>query len=182
VDAVQLTGTLSDASAIVHPPLASRAASLQLERVAFKVRSDERIQKMTDALDIATQSARTALLCLALATTLLAPGPARANEDLATASGVTGQLASEQETPRSAPKVPPKAAPIAPVCNGKKAMWLSIAHPGWGEMRNSGKGFSEGMPKKKFYLGFIPFFGWPGYLQVVSAIDAKNCRTNDWRE
>ena len=45
-----------------------------------------------------------------------------------------------------------------------------------------GRGLKEGMPKKKFGLGFIPFFGWPGYLQVVSAIDAKNCRTNDWRE
>ena len=48
-------------------------------------------------------------------------------------------------------------------------------------MKNSGKGF-KGWPKKKLYLGFIPFFGWPGYLQVVSAIDAKNCRTNDWLE
>ena len=35
------------------------------------------------------------------------------------------------------------------------------------------------MPQKKFWLGFIPFYGWPGYLQVKSAIDAANCRTND---
>ena len=64
-------------------------------------------------------------------------------------------------------------------CDGRKAMWLSIAHPGLGEGRNAGGGF-QNVPKRKFYLGFIPFFGWPGYLQVVSAIDAKNCRTNDW--
>ena len=67
----------------------------------------------------------------------------------------------------------------APACNGNGAMWMSIAHPGLGEMKNSGQGWS-GIPKKKFWLGFIPFFGWPGYLQVVSAIDAKHCRTNDW--
>jgi len=66
-----------------------------------------------------------------------------------------------------------------PVCNGNGAMWMSIAHPGLGEMKNSGQGWN-GIPKKKFWLGFIPFFGWPGDLQVVSAIDAKNCRTNDW--
>ncbi len=68
-----------------------------------------------------------------------------------------------------------------PPCNGRKAMWLSIAHPGLGEGRNAGGGFAN-VPKKKFYLGFIPGFGWPGYLQVVSAIDAKNCQTNDWLE
>ena len=75
-----------------------------------------------------------------------------------------------------------KTASQERTCRGNASMWKSIAHPGWGEMANSGKGFSQGMPKKKFYLGFIPFFGWPGYLQVVSAIDAKKCRTNDWLE
>jgi hypothetical protein len=35
------------------------------------------------------------------------------------------------------------------------------------------------MPQKKFWLGFIPLYGWPGYLQVKSADDAFNCRTND---
>jgi hypothetical protein len=58
-------------------------------------------------------------------------------------------------------------------------MWLSIAHPGLGEGRNAGGGWAA-IPKKKFGLGFIPGFGWPGYLQIVSAIDAANCRTNDW--
>ena len=64
-------------------------------------------------------------------------------------------------------------------CEPSKAMWLSIAHPGLGEGRNEGGGFVK-VPKRKFWLGFIPGFGWPGYLQVVRAIDAKNCRTNDW--
>jgi Ca-activated chloride channel homolog len=66
-----------------------------------------------------------------------------------------------------------------PVCIPKSAMWLSIAHPGLGEGKNAGGGFAR-VPKRKFWLGFIPGFGWPGYLQVVSAIDAKNCKTNDW--
>ena len=58
-------------------------------------------------------------------------------------------------------------------------MWASIGHPGLGEMINAHQGWN-GVPKRKFWLGFIPFFGWPGYLQVVSAIDASKCRTNDW--
>jgi len=72
-----------------------------------------------------------------------------------------------------------EAPPAAAECSRQAALWLSIAHPGLGEMRNAGQGWS-GLPKLKFYLGFIPFFGWPGYLQVVSAIDAARCRTNDW--
>jgi hypothetical protein len=64
-------------------------------------------------------------------------------------------------------------------CDGQRAMWLSIAHPGLGEGRNAGGGWAR-IPKRKFWLGMIPGFGWPGYLQVVSARDAKNCRTNDW--
>jgi hypothetical protein len=63
-------------------------------------------------------------------------------------------------------------------CSGGP-MWASIGHPGLGEMINSGRGWN-GLPKRKFWLGFIPGFGWPGYLQVVSAIDASKCRTNDW--
>lgn len=60
------------------------------------------------------------------------------------------------------------------------AMWLSIAHPGLGEWYLNGWGsFNENAPPKKFWLGFIPFYGWPGYLQVISAIDAANCRTED---
>ena len=59
------------------------------------------------------------------------------------------------------------------------AMWLSIAHPGLGEYYLKGWGDWEKMPPKKFWLGFIPLYGWPGYLQVKSADDAYHCRTND---
>ena len=59
------------------------------------------------------------------------------------------------------------------------AMWLSIAHPGLGEWYLRGWGPFERCPQKKFWLGFIPIYGWPGYLQVKSAIDAKHGRTND---
>lgn len=60
------------------------------------------------------------------------------------------------------------------------AMWLSIAHPGLGEWHLNGWGsMARNAPQKKFWLGFIPFYGWPGYLQVISAIDAANCRTED---
>jgi hypothetical protein len=67
--------------------------------------------------------------------------------------------------------------------NGRSAdgaMWFSILHPGLGEYFLKGWGPFRKAPPRKFWLGFIPFFGWPGYLQVVSAIDARNCRTNDW--
>jgi hypothetical protein len=59
------------------------------------------------------------------------------------------------------------------------AMWLSIAHPGLGEWYLKGWGGFERCPQKKFWLGLIPLYGWPGYLQVKSAIDAKHGRTND---
>lgn len=66
------------------------------------------------------------------------------------------------------------------------ATWLSIAHPGLGEFYLKGWGdFWERAPQRKFWLGFIPFYGWPGYLQVKSARDANRCRTNDnlrWNE
>ncbi len=61
----------------------------------------------------------------------------------------------------------------------QNAMWLSIAHPGLGEWYLKGWGPFPKAPQKKFWLGFIPFYGWPGYLQVKSAIDSANCRTND---
>ena len=76
-----------------------------------------------------------------------------------------------------------KAKPRAACPNGRStdaAMWYSIAHPGLGEwyLRDWGS-FNANAPQKKFWLGFIPIYGWPGYLQVKSAVDAKNCRTND---
>ncbi|HKA16383.1 MAG TPA: hypothetical protein VKH41_15270 [Myxococcota bacterium] len=74
-------------------------------------------------------------------------------------------------------------AAAAKCSNGKStdaAMWYSLLHPGVGEwyLRNWGS-FNAHAPQKKFWLGFIPIYGWPGYLQVKSAVDAKNCRTND---
>jgi len=59
------------------------------------------------------------------------------------------------------------------------AMWYSIAHPGVGEWYLKGFGDFGKCPPKKFWLGFIPLYGWPGYLQVKSAIDAHDCKTND---
>ena len=65
--------------------------------------------------------------------------------------------------------------------NPEWAMWYSIAHPGLGEWYLNGWGsLEQNAPPKKFWLGFIPIFGWPGYLQVRSAIDARHCRTQDW--
>lgn len=67
--------------------------------------------------------------------------------------------------------------------NGKSknaAMWYSIAHPGLGEWYLNDWGyFNDNAPQRKFWLGFIPFYGWPGYLQWKSATDARHCRTND---
>src|SRR5262245_25682243 len=64
--------------------------------------------------------------------------------------------------------------------SSESATWLSIAHPGLGEWYLKGGGpFWERAPQRKFWLGFIPIYGWPGYLQVKSARDANRCRTND---
>jgi hypothetical protein len=60
------------------------------------------------------------------------------------------------------------------------ATWLSIGHPGLGEWYLNGWGpFFDNAPQKKFWLGFIPLYGWPGYLQIKSAIDSHNCRPSD---
>jgi hypothetical protein len=68
-------------------------------------------------------------------------------------------------------------------CSGEfrdSATWLSIAHPGLGEYFLRGWGpFFERAPQKKFWLGFIPVFGWPGYLQAKSIYDVRKCRTHD---
>jgi len=61
-----------------------------------------------------------------------------------------------------------------------KAAWMSVGHPGLGEYYNAGWGpFFDNCPQKKFWLGIIPLYGWPGYLQVLSAIDAYHGRTSD---
>jgi hypothetical protein len=77
---------------------------------------------------------------------------------------------------------PALAAEGGRCANGKSptgAMWLSFAHPGLGEYSLKGWGPWQNMPQKKFWLGWIPLYGWPGYLQVKSMIDARNCETND---
>ncbi|HKC49614.1 MAG TPA: hypothetical protein VKF60_02390 [Myxococcota bacterium] len=70
----------------------------------------------------------------------------------------------------------------ARACDGRSAqgaMWWSILHPGVGEWYLRGFGPLSNAPQKKFWLGFIPGYGWPGYLQVKSAIDSQKCKTND---
>ncbi len=67
--------------------------------------------------------------------------------------------------------------PAAPNRDPDGAMWLSIAHPGLGEWYNAGWGGWSNLNQKKFWLGMIPGYGWPGYLQVRSAIDARHGRT-----
>lgn len=67
-----------------------------------------------------------------------------------------------------------------PAGHRRAAAWLSVAHPGLGEWYNAGwGGFFDRCPQKKFWLGFIPLYGWPGYLQVLSAIDAYHGRRSD---
>ena len=78
-------------------------------------------------------------------------------------------------------------APIASQAEGRcssgkssdAAMWYSILHPGLGEWYLKDWGPLYKAPQRKFWLGFIPLYGWPGYLQVKSAIDARHCETND---
>src|SRR5437660_81710 len=68
------------------------------------------------------------------------------------------------------------AVPAAARTHGdaRKAAWLSVAHPGLGEYSNAGWGpFFDRCPQKKFWLGLIPFYGWPGDLQILSAIAAN---------
>ncbi len=59
------------------------------------------------------------------------------------------------------------------------AMWLSIAHPGLGEYHLEGGGDWSHMPERKFWFGFIPLYGWPGYLQIESALDRPRGGRND---
>ncbi len=79
----------------------------------------------------------------------------------------------------AAAPAPAHAGACAGGRSSQSAMWFSILHPGVGEYYLKGWGPFDNIPQKKFWLGFIPFYGWPGYLQVRSAIDAANCRTND---
>ncbi|MFO0688911.1 MAG: hypothetical protein U0900_09395 [Myxococcota bacterium] len=70
----------------------------------------------------------------------------------------------------------------ARVCsNGRSAdgaMWMSIGWPGFGEWHLKGYGSFGKMPQKKFWMAFIPIYGWI-YLRIVSGIDASHCRVDD---
>jgi hypothetical protein len=70
----------------------------------------------------------------------------------------------------------------ARVCAGGKtsqtATALSVAHAGLGEWYLKGWGPLENAPQNKFWLGWIPLYGWP-YLAIRSAIDSSRCQTID---
>ena len=75
------------------------------------------------------------------------------------------------------------AAPAeARICAGDRtseiATALSVAHAGLGEWYIKGWGKLENAPQNKFWLGFIPIYGWP-YLAIRSAIDSSRCMTID---
>ena len=70
----------------------------------------------------------------------------------------------------------------ARICAGDRtsqiATALSALHAGLGEWYIKGWGPLSRAPQNKFWLGWIPVYGWP-YLAVRSAIDASDCRTLD---
>jgi len=75
------------------------------------------------------------------------------------------------------------AAPAeARVCQGGHSSQLatvfSVVHAGLGEWYLKGWGSLENAPPNKFWLGFIPLYGWP-YLSIRSAIDTSRCQTLD---
>jgi hypothetical protein len=70
----------------------------------------------------------------------------------------------------------------ARVCSGNRtsqiATTLSVLHAGLGEWYIKDWGPVSRAPQNKFWLGFIPVYGWP-YLAIRSAIDASECKTLD---
>ena len=70
----------------------------------------------------------------------------------------------------------------ARVCSGNRtsqiATALSVAHAGLGEWYLKDWGPLERAPQNKFWLGWIPVYGWP-YLAIRSAIDVSDCKTLD---
>lgn len=70
----------------------------------------------------------------------------------------------------------------ASICSAGKtsqtATALSVVHAGLGEWYLKGWGPVERAPQNKFWLGFIPVYGWP-YLAIRSAIDVSRCETLD---
>ena len=70
----------------------------------------------------------------------------------------------------------------ARVCAGNRtsqiATVLSVLHAGLGEWYIKDWGPLSRAPQNKFWLGFIPVYGWP-YLSIRSAIDSSRCETLD---
>jgi hypothetical protein len=70
----------------------------------------------------------------------------------------------------------------AKVCAGNRtsqiATALSAVHAGLGEWYIKNWGSLRNAPQNKFWLGWIPVYGWP-YLAIRSAIDASRCDTRD---
>jgi hypothetical protein len=70
----------------------------------------------------------------------------------------------------------------AKVCAGDRtsqiATALSAVHAGLGEWYIKGWGPISKAPQNKFWLGWIPVYGWP-YLAIRSAIDSSRCDTRD---
>jgi len=70
----------------------------------------------------------------------------------------------------------------ARVCAGNRtsqiATALSVLHAGLGEWYIKDWGPLSRAPQNKFWLGFIPVYGWP-YLSIRSAIDSSRCQTLD---
>ena len=62
--------------------------------------------------------------------------------------------------------------------SGPAATAFSALHAGVGEWYLKGWGPFERAPQNKFWLGWLPVYGWP-YLAVRSAIDASRCQTLD---
>lgn len=73
-------------------------------------------------------------------------------------------------------------ADAARMCSGGKsqpaAIAMSAVHAGLGEWYLKDWGPLERAPQNKFWLGFIPLYGWP-YLSIRSAIDVSRCQTLD---
>jgi len=62
--------------------------------------------------------------------------------------------------------------------SSQAATAFSALHAGVGEWYLKGWGRLEKAPQNKFWLGFIPVYGWP-YLAIRSAIDSSRCQTLD---
>jgi hypothetical protein len=71
-------------------------------------------------------------------------------------------------------------SPARTLGDRRKAAWLSVGHPGLGELLQRWiGGLLRELPAEEVLARLDPLYGWPGYLQVLSAIDAYHGRTSD---